>query len=195
MQSVVERYRHAREQQHAEAVPSAGLAWTAVLHRLRFSPLYPALVALLALVSAATGLYPFGPVLAAFVVFAPQRWRSTYLAACLGATAGSMLLAHTVQILGAHLIAEFFPGLEHSQKWMRAEKWVLAYGAWGLAAIAALPLPQLPPLLILALAHTPTSLIGLAILAGKLLKYGCYVWCVRLILKAIQKGLHRAQEP
>ena len=97
--------------------------------------------------------------------------------------------------MGAHLIAEYFPGLEHSGKWIRAEKWVQAYGAWGLAAIAALPLPQLPPLLILTLAKTPTSLIGLAILAGKLVKYGFYVLSVRLILTAIHKGLHRPQQP
>jgi membrane protein YqaA with SNARE-associated domain len=94
--------------------------------------------------------------------------------------------------VGGHLIAEYFPGLEHSARWMRAEKWVLSYGAWGLAAIAALPVPQLPPLLILALAKTPTSLIGVAVLAGKLLKYGAYVLGVRLVLKAIHTGMHKS---
>ena len=195
MHAVVARYRHERERHHSTSGQNVQFGWSTVLHGLQLSPLYPVLVALLALVSAGTGLYPYGPVLAAFVVFAPERWRSIYLAACLGSAAGSMILAHTVQIVGGHLIADYFPGLEHSGRWMRAEKWVLAYGAWGLAAIAALPLPQLPPLLILALAKTPTWLIGLAILAGKLLKYGFYVLSVQLILKAIQKGLHRPQNP
>ncbi len=189
--AAVERYRHKREQQQNAGANPSRFAWTSVLHGLRLSPLYPVLAGLLALISAGTGLYPFGPVLAAFVAFAPERWRSIYLAACLGSAAGSMVLAHTVQIVGGHLIAEYFPGLEHSQRWISAERWMLAYGPWGLAGIAALPLPQLPPLLILALAKTPTALIGLAILAGKLLKYGVYVLSVQMILMAIQKGLRR----
>ncbi len=192
LHAAVERYRREREQQLSAPDQRSRFAWSAVLHGLSSSPLYPVLVAVLALVSAATGLYPFGPVLAAFVVFAPERWRAIYLAACLGSTAGSMILAQAVQSVGGHLIAEYFPGLEHSGKWLRAEQWVHAYGAWGLAAIAALPLPQLPPLLILALAKTPTPLIGLAILAGKLLKYGAYVLSVRMILKAIRKGLQKS---
>ena len=192
LRAEVERYRREREQQQTRTRSDARPIWSNVLHDLKLSPLYPVLVGLLALISAGTGLYPFGPVLIAFVVFSPERWRSVYLAACIGATTGSMILAHTAQLLGWHLMAEYFPGLEHSEKWMRAEKWVVAYGVWALAAIAAMPLPQLPPLLILALAKTPTSFIGLAIFSGKILKYGAYVLGIRLVLKAIHTGLHQA---
>jgi hypothetical protein len=122
----------------------------------------------LALISAGTALYPFGPVPVAAVVIAPERWRSTYFAACLGAATGATLLALTIQSVGGHLVAEYFPRLEHSDQWTRAEQWIEIHGAVALAAIAAMPVPQMPPLLILALANTHPLLIGLAIVVGKL---------------------------
>lgn len=166
-----------------------------MLHGSRLSLAFPALVALLAVISAGTGLYPYGPVLAAAVVFAPERWRSTYLAACLGAATGATLLTLTVQSLGAHLIAQYFPGLELSPQWMLTQQWVEAYGSIALAVIAALPVPEIPPLLILALAKTPPPLIGLAIFCGKLFKYGLYIFLVRLLLKALLLSLHKASPP
>ncbi len=187
--SLVERYQREHEQRQADPRPGSG--WAAVLHGSRLSLVYPGLVALLAVISASSGLYPFGPVLVAAVVFAPERWRSTYLAACLGSAGGAALLAQTVQYLGGDLVAQYFPGLDHSAEWMAAERWVTTHGPVALAGIAALPLPQIPPLLILALAGTPPTLIGLAIFAGKLCKYGVYILIVQLLLKAIRLGLHK----
>lgn len=192
LHALVERYHHEHEQHHAHPRWS----WRAILHGSRLSLAYPALVALLAVVSAGTGLYPYGPVLVAAVVFAPERWRSTYLAACLGAATGATLLTLTVQSLGGQqLIAQYFPGLEQSTQWKLAQRWVEAYGSIALAVIAALPVPEIPPLLILALAKTPPPLIWLAIFCGKLFKYGTYIFLVRLILKAIRLGLRKAQAP
>lgn len=192
LHALVERHHREHEQHHAHPRWS----WRAVLHGSRLSFAYPALVALLAVISAGTGLYPYGPVLAVAVVFAPERWRSTYLAACLGAATGATLLALMVQsLVGQHLIAQYFPDLEYSPQWRLAQQWVAAYGSIALAVIAALPLPEIPPLLILALAKTPPPLIGLAIFCGKLCKYGIYIFIVRLILKAIRLGLHKASPP
>lgn len=165
--------------------------WRGVLHGSRLSLAYPLLVAVLALVSAGTGLYPYGPVLVAAVLIAPERWRSTYLAASIGAATGATLLAQAVQWVGSQLIAQYFPGLEHSPQWLSAEQWVSAYGSVALAVVAALPLPQIPPLLILALAQTPPLLIGLAIFVGKLCKYGAYILAVQLALRALRRGLHK----
>ena len=191
LHTLVERYH--REAEQFEARPRGGMeaTWQSWLYRLRISFAFPLLVSVLALISAGTGLYPYGPVLVAAVVFAPQRWRSTYFAATLGAAMGAMVLAFAVQHFGERMITEYFPGLEHSEQWMQAEQWIETYGVMVLAAIAALPLPQLPPLLILSLTKTSPALIGLAILIGKLCKYGAYILAVQLILKAIHQGLRK----
>ncbi len=188
LHSLVERFH--REEGAAQEGPRP--QWHSALHRSRLSFAYPALVAILAVVSAGTGLYPYGPVLVAAVVIAPDRWLSTYLAACVGAASGATLLALAVQSLGGHLIAQYFPGLEHSAQWLWAERWITAYGSLALAAIAALPVPEVPPLLILALAKTPLALIAAAIFTGKLCKYGIYTFAVRLILRVIRLGRDEA---
>ena len=191
LHSLVERYHREHEQHRTHARWS----WRAVLHGSRLSLAYPALVGLLAVISAGTGLYPYGPVLVAAVVFAPERWRSTYLAACLGAATGATLLTLAVQSVGGHLIAQYFPGLEFSPQWKPAQQWIEAYGSFALAVIAALPVPEIPPLLIVALAKTPPPLVALAIFCGKLCKYGTYIFLVRLLLKAIRLGLHKVSPP
>ena len=188
LRAMVERRHHEREQQHTHV--SARLSWKSVLHGSRLSLAYPALVYLLALVSAGTGLYPYGPVLVAVVVFAPERWRSIYLAACLGAASGATLLTLTVQSLGQPLMAQYLPELQLSPQWTLIEQWVASHGSLPLALIAALPVPEIPPLLILALAKTPPAEIGLAIFCGKLFKYGVYIFLVRLLLAALRLGLH-----
>ena len=68
LKDVIER--HHRDAAHGQARPG----WRGVLHGSRLSIVYPLLVGLLAVVSAGTGLYPYGPVLIAAVLIAPERW-------------------------------------------------------------------------------------------------------------------------
>ena len=185
LRALVERYHQHQQQPHDR------LNWKSVLHGSRLSLAYPALVFLLALVSAGTGFYPYGPVLAAAVVFAPERWRAIYLSASLGAATGALLLTLAVQSLGGPLLGQYLPELQLSPQWTRLEQWIAAHGSLALALIAALPVPEIPPLLLLALAKTPPPQIWLAIFCGKLCKYGVYIFLVRLLLKAIHLGLHQ----
>jgi len=185
LHSLVERHHHEREQHQAQTHARPRATWRTVLHRLRLSFAYPVLAAVLALVSGATGFPPYGPVLVVAVVFAPERWRSTYLAACLGTATGAMLLALTIESVGGHFVAQYIPGLQQSMEWTLLEQWVSAYGSLALFAIAALPLPEIPPLVILALAKTPLPEIWLAVFFGRLCKYGIYIAGIRLILKAL----------
>ena len=190
LRALVERYH--RDHQQPPGLPRARLSWKTVLHGSRLSFAYPALVFLLAMISAGSGFYPYGPVLAAAVVFAPERWRSTYLAACLGAASGAALLTLALQSLGEPLLAQYLPDLGLAPQWTRIEHWVAARGAYALALIAALPLPEIPPLLILALAKTPVAAIWLAIFCGKLCKYGLYIFLVRLLLAALRQNLQQS---
>lgn len=178
-----------RESQHVDDDVSAN--WRTFLHESRFSYEFPLLVGLLAFTSAATGLYPYGPVLVAAVILAPGRWRATYIASCLGAAAGATVLTLLIQTIGDQLIAVYFPDLQQSVQWLDAERWIASYGVASLIAIAALPLPQIPALLILALAKTPPLVVGLAIFAGKICKYGAYIAAVKLILASLPRGLRR----
>lgn len=73
----------------------------------------------MAAVSAGTGLYPFGPVLAAAIVIAPLRWREIYFASCLGATLGVLVFAGTIEFYGLPVVESMFPGIEQRTDWLR----------------------------------------------------------------------------
>ena len=161
-----------------------------LLYRVRHSPLYPLTVALLALVSAGTGLYPYGPVIIAATVFAPDRWRSSYLAACAGTAARRMACALVLQTVGFNLVDEWFPGIREHEFWEQSAYWIGRHGAAALAAIGALPVPQMPALIVSALGNLHPVAIGLALFSGKLVKYGVYILATRVVLSA----LHRVGE-
>lgn len=162
--------------------------WKRILILLQRSRSYPFLVGLLAAVSAATGLYPFGPILAAAIVIAPRRWRAIYLASCVGATLGALAFAGSVELYGLPVIKSMFPGIEQSSDWLRYTHWIARYGWIALLIFAALPLTQMPVLLLSALSHISLVQIAIAILIGKLIKYGIYGIAVLSALKSIQDG-------
>ena len=159
--------------------------WKVFLLSARNSKGFPLLVGLLSIFSSGTALYPFAPVLVAALVFAPTRWRSIYLASALGAAIGAGSLTLAIQWLGNGLLSAQFQSLDALPHWLGARQLVEGYGAYAIAAVAALPVPQIPVLVALALAGTPPWQIALAILAGKLVKYGVYVLGTQLVLGAI----------
>lgn len=185
LHALVERYHHELEQH--EQAQQVLRSWKSWLLRARASPVYPVVVALLAVISAGTATYPYSPVLIAAVVFAPQRWRVIYVAAALGAATGAGLLAMALQSVGDLALATLFSGFELSPRWADMQQWVAAYGSLALALIAALPVPEMPALLTLIVAKTPPGQIWLAVLAGKLVKYGLYIAVVLGLLRAIKR--------
>lgn len=160
--------------------------WMRILVAVQRSRSYPIVVGILAAVSAGTGLYPFGPVLAAAIVIAPQRWWKIYLASCLGATLGVLVFAGMVEFYGPPLVESMFPGIEQRTDWLRYTHWISRYGWIALLTFAALPVPQMPVLLLSALSHISLTKIAVAILIGKLVKYGIYGIMVLAALKGIQ---------
>ncbi len=173
-----QRHRHAAEQLD----PGSRLLW-----RVRHSRWYPLAVGLFALISAGTGLYPFGPVLVAATVFAPQRWRSVYFGALCGAALGGMLCAALVQGLGVQVIDWAFADIRQHEFWSLSAWWIQRHGSLALAVIAALPVPQMPALIVAALADLHPLTIGAALCAGKIVKYGVYVLAVKLLLRALRE--------
>lgn len=176
---------------HAEQKLNAG---SRLLFRIRHSAWYPLLVGGLAVVSAATSLYPFGPVIVAATVFAPNRWRATIVGATLGAVIGATGLALFVQSVGLGLVDALFPALRESTIWAHSAYWIEHHGSFALVAIAALPVPQMPAIILAALSEMGLFSIALALLVGKTLKYTVYVLGVLLVLRAI-RHVAEWQEP
>ncbi len=160
--------------------------WLRILAGAQRSRSYPIVVCILAAVSAGSGLYPFGPVLASAIVIAPRRWREIYLASCLGATIGVLVFAGMVEFYGSPMIESMFPGIEQRTDWLRYTHWISRYGWVALLTFAALPVPQMPVLFLSALSHINLAKIAVAILIGKLVKYGIYV----IVILAALKGIH-----
>lgn len=161
--------------------------WLRFLAGARNSSSYPIVVGILAAVSAGSGLYPFGPVLAAAIVIAPKRWRQIYVASCLGATAGVLVFAWSVEFYGIPLVDSMFPEIEQRPDWLRYSHWISRYGWIALLTFSALPVPQMPVLLLSALSHISLAKIAVAILIGKVIKYGIYEIVVLAALKAIME--------
>lgn len=161
-------------------------AGSRLLFRIRYSAWYPLLVGGLAVISAATSLYPFGPVIVAATVFAPNRWRGVIVGASLGAVIGASAFALFVQGVGGGLIDSQFPALRETAIWEHSAYWIKQHGSLALAAIAALPVPQMPAMILAALSEMGLFSIALALLVGKTLKYTVYVFGVLLVLRAIR---------
>ncbi|MGE5472429.1 MAG: hypothetical protein ACM3X0_16665 [Bacteroidota bacterium] len=168
---------------HAESKLQGG---SRVLFRIRHSSWYPLLVAGLAVVSAGTSLYPFGPVIVAATVFAPNRWRGVIIGSALGATVGATAFVLLVHNLGLGLVDGLFPQLRLSSVWEYSAYWIAEHGSPALGAIAALPVPQMPALILAALSDMGVVNIALALLVGKAIKYTVYVLGVLLVLRSIR---------
>lgn len=166
-----------------------------ILYRIRHARIYPVAVAILAMVSAGTGLYPFGPVIVAATVFAVERWRSVYLSSCLGAAFGAALCALVIQTVGIGIVDTAFPEIRQNAYWERSAYWIGQHGALALTVIAALPVPQMPALIVSALGQLHPVAIAIALFFGKVLKYGVYVGAVRLVMASMHHVRHDPPDP
>src|SRR5574343_1105575 len=103
---------------HAEHKRSRGGRW---LFRIRRSHGYAVAVGLLAVLSAGTSLYPFGPVIVGATVFAPGRWRGVILGATLGAAIGAKTFVVVVQNMSDGMVYDWFPGIRTHSIWIASD--------------------------------------------------------------------------
>ena len=142
------------------------------LQRAAGHPYMPTLVGLLALVLTASMTVPVTSVLIPAVLLSPRRWRAIALQAACGSALGATLLVWLFHDLGWEQVRVLYPGLLDSPGWHRVAAWMGDYGIVALFAVAALPVPQTPALVFCAIAALPGTQVFLAILGGKLIKYG-----------------------
>lgn len=123
-----------------------------------------------------TALYPVTAVVVPAALLQPRRWPAITLVTALGSAIGATLLVSVFYQLGWTQIYEKFPELASNVTWHRIIEWATTYGEAALLVIAASPLPQTPALIFFAVAQHDYPSIFIAMLAGKLLKYGVVAW-------------------
>ena len=151
-----------------------------LLHRMirKAAEGHSLLVACLALSFAGTisAAFPVTAVIVAAALLAPRRWRALSALSSLGSAVGATLLVAFFHHLGWAPIQAHFPSLASDPSWARVIDWVARLGPFALFAIAASPLPQTPALIFFALVRHDYLGVFIAMVSGKLLKYGFFAW-------------------
>jgi membrane protein YqaA with SNARE-associated domain len=147
-----------------------------ILHGATSLRAYPLLVGTIALLLTVSMTIPFASILIAAVLLRPARWKAIAAVSSLGSAAGGLIIYLFFHHLGWAYVIDSYPDLLQSKAWIDATRWVSAYGIWALLVVAASPLPQTPALIFTAVSRLPPIEVFLALLLGKLLKYGAYAW-------------------
>lgn len=150
------------------------------------------LVSTMAVGSSLSMAVPFTSILVPAVLLQPARWRWLWWWGSVGSALGSSLLVIVFHHLGWAQLYQRFPDFAASQSWQEVLHWMKLYGLPALTAVAALPLPQTPALLFCSISNQPLPLIFLAVLIGKLCKYGVIAACAALFPAQLGKWLHLA---
>lgn len=143
-----------------------------VLRRAEKGPFVPVLAGIAAMLLTATMTLPVTTVLLPAVLIARSRWKSVVLQAAFGSAIGATFLVSAFHNWGWDQVHAAFPAMLESPTWSNVIEWVRRWGVLALFAVAALPLPQTPALIFFALSPHSMAQVLIAILAGKLLKYG-----------------------
>jgi membrane protein YqaA with SNARE-associated domain len=144
------------------------------LRSATFARAYPLMVGAVALIVTVSMTVPFASILIGAILLRREHWREIVVLSSLGSATGGVLLYVIFHYWGWSHLAAAYPDLLQSKAWSDATIWVSAYGTWALLAIAATPLPQTPALIFTAVSRLPLWEVFVALLVGKLVKYGTY---------------------
>jgi len=133
--------------------------------------------------------FPVIPIIVSACLISPRKWRSISLSIALGCALGATILVTLFHFFGWALIYRYFPEFLSHPVWQNMVNWVSNYGTFGLLAIASSPLPEMPALIVLGVSRPDTALIFLAVLTGKLIKYGMMAWLTSRFPGQVADGL------
>lgn len=153
-----------------EAFLVRALQYAAAGHRL--------LVACMALsfTGTLTAAWPVTAVVVPATLMSAGKWRAISLVSALGSAVGATVLMLVFHHLGWTQLYERFPDLVTNPSWAKVVTWASNYGTIALFLIAASPLPQTPALMFFGALRPDYAGVFVAMLAGKLLKYGAFAW-------------------
>lgn len=133
--------------------------------------------------------YPATAVVVPAALLAPHRWRRIAIMSALGSALAAALLVIAFHNLGWEYVYERFPQLATNATWHRVMGWTADYGAAALFLIAASPLPQTPALIFFGIARHDILSVFVAMLAGKLIKYGVFAWLATRFPERFSNGI------
>lgn len=131
---------------------------------------------LLAALGTLTAAFPVTAIVVPAALLVPLRWRSIALVCAVGSSLGATVLIEIVHHFGWNQLELWFPQMTSHEHWQTMQTWLDTYGVVSLFLVAASPLPQTPALIFFGIAGDHLGAIFLAMLAGKLLKYGVFAW-------------------
>lgn len=143
----------------------------------------------LAFAGTLSAAYAITAIVVAATLLVPRRWLQISIVSALGSAVGATLLVIVFHQLGWLQIYERFPELSTNPLWGRIIAWVTGYGALALFAIAVSPLPQTPALIFFAVVRHDYGVVFVAILAGKLLRYGLAAWLAARSPEQVRNGM------
>lgn len=139
-------------------------------------PWYPYLVALLVFLDMFLLVIPSDGLLVSAVLLRPRRWVRTFVIVSTGSALGALFLAYLLQWNPEYIMNELFPYLFQNEGWKGMDQFVDDYGAWALGVVALSPFPQIPAVVVAALAGMPLLSIFLACWLGRMAKYALFAW-------------------
>jgi membrane protein YqaA with SNARE-associated domain len=123
-----------------------------------------------------TAAYPVSAVIVTAVMLSPRRWLRLSLACATGSALAGAVIVGVSHILGYNEIHHLFPKLLSVETWNEGARWVGEYGVWAIFGVGASPLPQMPLLIFFGIVDDRIGEAFLALLGGKVLKYGLIAW-------------------
>lgn len=135
-------------------------------------PWFPAVAVLLAFAATLSMTIPVVPVVVSLVTINRSRWRTLALGSAIGSALAGALIAQVIEAIGMPYVHEAFPQLTQARHWHLWVDWTAKYGAWVLVGVAASPLAQTPVLGLAAMLGMNPVVVGAALMAGKVPKYG-----------------------
>ncbi len=161
----------------------------ASLHRQSERRFFPGLVGVFSFTATITQTVPVEWVVVTGALANRRRWLAVALSAAAASGAAALGLYFAFHHFGWGLLAERYPDLPASQAWVQATAWMSRYGTVALFALMAfpLPIPKLPALAFAGIYRLPIAEVGLAIWAGKVLKYSAYSYVTVRFPAAIRR--------
>ena len=120
--------------------------------------------------------YPVTAVIVTAVMLAPRRWLILSLGCASGSALAGAVIMGISHMLGYNEIHTLFPNLISVDTWNEASRWIDDYGVLAIFGVGASPLPQMPLLIFFGIVDDRIIEAFLALLGGKILKYGIVAW-------------------
>ena len=134
------------------------------------------LAALLSFGGTLTAAYPVTIIIVTSVMLVPRQWLRLSLGCATGSAIAGAVIVGVSHLLGYNQIHVWFPNLLSDQTWNEASRWIDDYGVWAIFGVGASPLPQMPLLIFYGIVDDRVLEAFLALLGGKILKYGAVAW-------------------